>query len=797
VYTDKIRNLPGAYGFENADDVVPTKDLLYSIGDFAPHQPSISELPIPSANPVFYTEIDFDYNSGQDLDVSHLDHWVVSYPKGIPSLKDTEGNDLAQDRIALPNLYSPMVWLIRVPDGMNRVVFDISDPDHPKYYMMQPDGKDSFFYITAGVDTPQLAVMNPLKKQLDVRTVTLGDTEIQNQDLHALAYEGADLIIVTIPALRQAAERLADLHRQYMNQRVIVATTQECYNEFSNGMPDPQGIRSLVKMVHTSDYGCKNLLLMGPLYSDFRGITLDKNPLEGIIAFQSLSTNSERGGFNANDFYGMMTEHIGDTRLEELPMDVGVGILPIRHAAEADIYVAKVEKYITRGDFAYYLNHIVTFGGVGDEDLHSSQVPELDRYISNVGERSLINSQILVDAYGYREAHDKLLRHADEGALLFTYFGHGNTCMLNLTGDFFRASDVYAFSNDFHPFWGFAGCELTVPDKGIRGMGESVVVSTPHGMIGTLLATRDTWSSMNFDLFKKFFSNFLRDGGVSSSKFHKDALTIGEIYARTKSQSKYSNELAYQLVCDPAIVIPQVNRRIILDEESLTAKSGNWLELKGHVAEYDTDEPDSDYNGEVVVRLMAPEVEMACPHLVGKSDKSVGLPKDDIVVTYGDTRLAMGAAEVKDGRFSLRIMIPASAQDFDGERGPLYLAAYDPASRMGAASRFHTVFESAGAEESVLSADTQAPVIERFEYLPESKTICVTVSDDTALAFEISNFYDPFRLVIDGKELRAGASNRPVIDYDSDSYTKTISVNNVSYGPHSAKVIVKDAAGNE
>lgn len=796
-YTDKEKELTGSYGFENTDQIVETRDILYATGDYTPHSPTISELNIPGQKATFFTEINFDAVEGRSLDVSNLDHWVVSYARNIPTLRDADGNDLAQDLIALPSIYYPNVGKIKVPDALNRVVFDVSDPAKPRYLELKPDGKDGILYLSPGLTPPMLVFMNPTKTQLEVRLSTLSESDILNQDLHAEAAEGADLIIVCIPQLKEAAERLARLHREHMDQRVIVATTQECYNEFSNGMPDPQAIRSLVKMAHVSEYGCRNLLLMGPLFSDFRGITSDKNPMEGIIAYQSLSTNSERGGFNANDFYGIMTEHIGSSSIEELPVAVGVGILPIRYVAEAETYLQKVEKYITRTDFAYYLNHLVSFGGVGDADLHSAQVPEIDRHITSLGDRSLINSQVIVDTYGYQEAHDLLFRHAERGALLFTYFGHGNTCLLNLAGNFFRASDVYSFRNDFHPFWGFAGCELTVPDKGVRGMGESVVVGTPYGMIGTLLATRDTWSSMNLDLFKKFFNNFLRDGGTSSSPFYKDAMTIGEIYARTKTQSRYSNEMAYQLVCDPAIVIPQVNRKIILDEPETNGKAGEWLEINGYVAGYSTTDIDPEYNGEVVVRLMEPMRQLPCQHVIARNDPKVGYPDRDVMITYADSQVAMGTAKVTDGKFSLKIMLPSYIGDFEGSEGRLHLAAYDPATRLGAATMGYVMFEKANEGSSTLEADNSAPRIERFDYQAENSSITITVSDDIALAFDDNPFSAPFRLFLDGREFRTGASKMPVLNSEAMAYTKVIDLPDLQYGSHTAKVTVKDVAGNE
>lgn len=797
MYTDKVKDLPGFYGFEGEEEKIQTRDMLYAVSDYNAHSPSSSIMAIPSNKPVFYNEIDFDFNEGKELEVSHLDYWVISYAKNIPTLKDADGKDIPQDMIALPKLYYPNTGRINVPDGFNRVVLDISDPNYPKYLKSVREGNESIIYLTPGLVPPQLAFFNPMKTQKNVITRTLGNSNIINQDIHAQVCDGADLIIVCIPQLKQAAERLAAIHREKMNQRVVVVTTEECYNEFSNGMPDPQAIRSLVKMAYVSDYGCRNLLLMGPLFADFRGITSNKNPLEGIIAYQIPTTNSERGGFNANDYYGIMIEHIGSSSIEDLTVAVGVGILPIRYEAEADIYIEKVENYISRRDFAYYLNKFVSFGGVGDADLHSSQVPEMDRHLNSLGDRSVINSQVIVDAYGYQEAHDKLFRHADEGALIFTYFGHGNPCMLNLGGNFFLASDVYALRNTFHPFWGFAGCELTEPDKGHRGMGESVVVSTPYGMIGTLLATRDTWSSMNLDLFKKFFSSFMRDGGSFSSPFYKRAMSIGEIYARTKTLSKYSNEMAYQLVCDPAIVIPQVNRKIALNDESIKAVPGEWMEIEGFVRAFGSDDVDEDFNGEVVVRLMQPSQQLPCPHVIAKKDPDVGFPERDLMITYADTQMAMGAAEVKSGHFSLKIMVPSSAADFDGAEGNLHIAAYDPDTRLGAATLLYPSIKKSDAESTTLSADKKAPVIDRFEFDQNSKSLIIKVSDDLSLAFYSSPFDSPFRLILDGKEYRNGSSAQPRLDYEDVSFTKTVTLPDLQYGSHSAKVIVKDLAGNE
>ena len=72
--------------------------------------------------------------------------------------------------------------------------------------------------------------------------------KIPNQDLHGLA--PVDFIIVTTQALLLQAQRLADFHRAKNNLKYVIATTDQVFNEFSSGVPDPSAIRDLVKMFY-------------------------------------------------------------------------------------------------------------------------------------------------------------------------------------------------------------------------------------------------------------------------------------------------------------------------------------------------------------------------------------------------------------------------------------------------------------------------------------------------------------------------------------------------------------------
>src|SRR5690606_4732162 len=88
---------------------------------------------------------------------------------------------------------------------------------------------------------------------------------VNNQNLHATVE--TDYFIVSWPAFRQQAERLATFHQQ-RGLRTLVVTTEEVFNEFASGSPDPTAIRDFVKMYYdkynaTWSQVPKSLLLVG------------------------------------------------------------------------------------------------------------------------------------------------------------------------------------------------------------------------------------------------------------------------------------------------------------------------------------------------------------------------------------------------------------------------------------------------------------------------------------------------------------------------------------------------------
>lgn len=790
-YMDRETIVDLIYGCEGTDDAITTLTRTPSTSNFTPVSPTLGETTVPGPHSTVFVEC----NPGKASTTSNLDRWTLTYQRLIPDLMGENGERLAQDFIAFPHIERNTSVKVKLPDGASHLVVDVSSPTAPTWMQTDVDGKDAWIKLTNSLSSPQIYVFDPTLPQLQISGYTTAYTKIRNQDLHSRLSEGADMIIICIPSLRESAEKLADLHRRKEGIKVIVATTDECYNEFSSGVPDPMAYRAAVKMAYSSEYSCKNLLLMGPLFADFRGIVTEKEPGEGIIAYQAHPMNQSRGAQNANDFYGMMADYLSNSALENQSVNVGVAILPVRYADEAQTVIDKIEQHLNLTDISYYLNFHTSIGGVGDNHLHDTQALRHSSYISNLDFGSTISNPLIIDAYGYSEAQRKFFNDLNSGRFLVSYFGHGAEYTLNHEGDFFYASDVYRLRNKILPLIFIAGCQLSNCDRGIRGLGESLVTSTPYGSIGTILATRETWSGQNEELVKYFYLNLFRNGNSISSDPHDSTPTIGEVWAKMKNQSPYNNELAYQLICDPALVIPVVNRPIITSREIYESAAGKYIDISGFIPKSSKDNSiDKDFNATVVIRLLEPYLELVSEDICSKDDPDT---KHNLTVRYADSQISMTAVEAVDGEFTARLFVPFSASQFEGKTARIHIVAYSNDLKVGAGTLCGLTFIDEEGNDSQVFKDTEAPSILDFSYDPDQRTLLVKVSDNYALSFADSPLNPAFRLAIDDKDFPSASNIQPIIFGGGEGYTKTIPVYDLSIGTHRAKVCVFDASGNK
>ncbi|MCM1153028.1 MAG: C25 family cysteine peptidase [Muribaculum sp.] len=793
IYTDIYLNLGDndnatlSYGLVDDPNPYSFKGVPYATSYFKAQQPQGALIGInPGKQRVFFKI------TGDIPTINALDYWVLSYKSHIPSLRNVSEN---QARFAFSGLKKGKPSRFSVSDASSYVVLNNSRPDEPEIIMPYVATGESSFQFEPTSSYSDMWIFDPSRPQLQVTAFADSFSPIDNQDLHQYSYEGADLLIICIPRLLPYAERIAESHRKKQGLNVVVATTEQCYNEFSAGNPDPMAYRALAKMLYMGKNQLKNILLFGPTTAECRGISVAKDPSDFIIAYQHELITVDRGAHNAYDYYGMMADYIGDlSKIERETMHVGVGLLPVTYESEALIVCDKIDNFLDDKSFAYSLNKILSIGGDLDKLQHAKQALELDSWIGKVNNKSSIFTPLVIETLGYDQAKRKTFEELNAGHSLMFYYGHGAEGYLGQNYKYFTPAEVARLRNTTLPFMLFAGCNLSKFDLGRRGIGETLVTATRFGAIASFFACRDTWSGQNQELFHTISRLMYKETDTSAGTRLHTPRTLGELLAAAKTESGYSNELAYVLVGDPALTLPLATGEIVLNDIP-AAVAGNDIEVSGFIVD-SKGESDNSFNGECVLRLMEPTATKAVQYVVHKYDGSQH-DSEPLYVDYNNIQASMALTQVEDGMFKATIHVPDYCKQFALKDLRLNIAAYDTDRHLGAASKFDiTLFKTQEGQPSDEEADKIPPTIDDISFDENKAELSVTVSDNYALGFSTNPLNRSFQVWIDGKEMQDASDHNPILSTDA-SCTRKVQLEGIAYGSHSARVRIKDAAGNE
>lgn len=795
-YKHKNETLTLKYGLiesaEGYNNLLEPSNLTY----YQPVSPGYCTITPTGESQTAFMEVSMEDGGDRPSSAVRLDHWTITYSRKVPTLTLT-----SQDGILFPGVAKNTNHNAAVPAGESSRVIQISNPYKPQILTITPFGPEGRVNFTAATANPSLLYFDVSKPQMQIS----GFEEIANQNIHGEAIAARpEMAIITTPEFYAQAERLADLHRSELGQKVFVVTNTQLYNEFSSGRPDPMAYRAFVKMLRmeNSQEPIKNLLLYGPLSRDIRSTEAVAVPDMRLIAMQNRADKLpyDTGAASiAFDFYGIALSTIGTTFFENCQVHVGVGYLTVQNQTEADNIYDKIRDYINDDTFAYRINKTISAACEGDNNMHADQAISLGNLFNNYQNHGNITSLVLLDHTGYEAGRDRLLSLLDEGAIAWNYFGHSNQSMLGSKQGFFSSGSSAELRNRHLPFVTFGGCDLTLADHNMRGIGEHVILDNRYGGIASIVSTRQAWSNPNETMMRSFYRDWTHEDPQYDQKGEmlplvtlSEPQTLGQVYARMKSNIKLSNELVYFLVGDPGITIPPVLRNI-----SATVKtSGKDLLSAGHEAEISgtidkNGQTDTDFNGEVVIRVMEPEIQAA---ISGMESHGV----NGKIVTFADFQAAVGHAEVTNGRFVAKVVIPASMQRFEGKSIRIVAGAYDHSKRIGAAGECQAnMTSSSEAGLAAPVADTQAPSIMNLAYNAELNIIEAEAEDNVAIATGNSPMQRPGCLLsIDGKTVSGAASALIHPSDDGRSGSMEFPLHTLTMGEHVANLEVSDAAGN-
>jgi hypothetical protein len=386
---------------------------------------------------------------------------------------------------------------------------------------------------------------------------------VKNQDLHNA--EVFDMIIVAHIDLMEAAANLYAYHRT-RGLRIKLVSTEEVYNEFSSGTPDPTAIRDYVKMHYDRAAGDstkqpKYLLLFGDASFDYKKrITNNTNLVpawESPVSLDPLST------YTSDDFFGFLDDADDINGTGTYLLDIGIGRIPAMNIRQAQAIVAKITNYHAAASLGPWRNELTFVADDEDNNLHLQDAEIITNAVNSVTP-VFNNDKIYLDAYRqqsgsggsrYPEVNQAVNNSIFNGTLIWNYTGHGG--YRRLAEEVVLDQDIInTFNNAGRlPLFLTATCDFAPYDNPlVSSIGENLLLREKTGAVALMTTTRLVFAFSNRVMNENYLRIALQrqpDGRY---------LSLGEAVRRAKNLTytffgDVVNNRKFTLLGDPALTL--------------------------------------------------------------------------------------------------------------------------------------------------------------------------------------------------------------------------------------------------
>lgn len=438
----------------------------------------------------------------------------------------------------------------------NTVVWDVTNPLQPVQVQGTLTGNEFRFSATA----ERLREFVAFQPQNFLRVESKGT--VANQNLHGLS--ARDYLIICHSSLLSEAQRLAAWHQQNSGLRTAVVTTEQVFNEFASGTPDPSALRDFVKMFYdragsTVTDRPRYLLLFGDASFDYKNRTPGNTNL--VPAYQSDISLDPLATYTSDDFFGFLDDAEDvNTNFPLSLLDVGIGRIPARTVQEAKNVVDKVIRYHDKESFGPWRKEITLVADDEDNNLHLDDAEFHSSVIQSKNAHQL--NKVYLDAFRqqsgsggsrYPDANQAINNRIFSGTLIWNYSGHGG--FRRLAEEVILDQDmVNTWSNvNKLPLFVTATCDFAPYDNPlITSLGENILLRERTGAIALMTTTRVVFAFSNRIINNNFFQTALTPtvNGLYP--------TLGESIRLTKNTTYQNfgdivNNRKFTLLGDPAL----------------------------------------------------------------------------------------------------------------------------------------------------------------------------------------------------------------------------------------------------
>ncbi len=661
--------------------------------------------------------------------------------------------------------------------------------------------------------------------------------KIPNQNLHGK--ESHDLVIVTPPKLLNEAKQLANFRKENDGLSVLVATTDQVYNEFSSGVQDISAIRNFMKMFYDRS---KNQEQMPRYLLLFGNGTYDNKDILGyggnlIPTFQTRNSLHYSDSWISDDFFGLLSD--GEGKDAEGNLDIGIGRLPVRNVNDASAIVDKIIRYDKRiegwdygGDnhgfaglvpnYSDWRNKVTLIADDGDSNRHfydAEELYDLMKQYNRVLNSDKSNNnrvynieKIYLDAYEkvimaggerYPEVNKAINNRVNQGSLLINYIGHGGFNGLSqqrvLTFD-----DIRTWENYYNlPVFMTATCEFSafdIPDPSNLSAGVRIFLKRDGGASALFTTTRLAWAGSNQTLNMNFMSNAFSP--MDNGKYPR----LGDIIRKSKVESgSGSNIMNFVLLGDPSMQLAYPKHKVKTTSVPDTIRALEPVTIEGKIVNEQGVLLD-DYNGIVYPTIYDKR----------RTFETLGNSSDSYPAEFEmrTNVLFTGKVTVKNGKFDFNFIVP---RDIGYNFGKGKISYYSDDGNIDGHGYFDKFM--VGGTYDNYDPDHEGPQIDLYlddknfvsgetvdqnplllAYLFDESGINITgqlghdiianLSGETTEQFVLNNYYKP-----DKDTYKSGRIVYPITDLNEGHHTLNLRVWDIHNNPSDASIdfIVADS----
>ena len=339
-------------------------------------------------------------------------------------------------------------------------------------------------------------------------------------------------LIVTASDMVETAQRLAD-HRANQGHSTLVVDIEDIYDEFSDGLKDPDAIWSFLAYAYRHwRVPPRYVVLAGDGshdYKDYLGF--------GDSIVPPLLTPTPDGLFPSDNLYG---DVVGNDWVSE----IAIGRLTVIDAAELDAVIDKILSYeAARGDWTERISLAADEGDdagnfVADSEVVRARLPA-----------DYAVDRIYLDRISTPDGRAELFGNLDDGLVYLNFIGHGGITGLGNTG-LLELADIAALTNGPRlPIVTAVSClvnQFGLP--GFDAIGEQLTTHARGGAVAVWSASGLSLNRSARVLDVAFYEAVFADG---ESVLGDAILNAQRRYARSGGP-RYMLDI-YNLLGDPAL----------------------------------------------------------------------------------------------------------------------------------------------------------------------------------------------------------------------------------------------------